>query len=136
MKLLSSKENSCRLLVSWSKTGIVIITSLAIYSPPKHVIKKEQYITFFKTLGNSFIATGDYNVKYTHWESRLILPKGHELLKAIKVMNLATLFIDPPTGHPMIKTPLIYWTSVLSRTFLKITVTSSPVLNCPQIILL
>jgi len=49
------------------------ITISVTYSPSKHIIKKEQYINFFKTLGNRFIAAGDYNAKYMHWESRLIL---------------------------------------------------------------
>jgi len=41
------------------------ITISAVYSPPKHVIKSEQYINFFETLSNRFIATGDYNAKHT-----------------------------------------------------------------------
>lgn len=67
------------------------ITISAIYSPPKHTIKNEQYVTFFKTLENRFIAVGDYNAKHTHWGSRLIQPKGRELLKAIEIMILSTV---------------------------------------------
>jgi len=40
------------------------ITISATYSLPKHTIKKEQYINFFKTLGNRFITAGDYNAKH------------------------------------------------------------------------
>jgi len=65
---------------------------------PKHTIKKEQYIAFFKTLVNRFIAAGDCNAKYTHWGLRLILPEGREL--AIEAMNLATLSTGEPTYWP------------------------------------
>jgi len=41
------------------------ITISAVYSPPKHTIKSEQYIKFLKTLGNRFIAAGEYNAKHT-----------------------------------------------------------------------
>jgi len=80
------------------------ITILVTYSPPKHIIKKEQYINFFKTLGYRFIAAGDCNAKHTHWGSRLILPKGCKLLKAIKVMK-------PYPGKPT------YWPSDYKKTF-------------------
>lgn len=49
------------------------VTLVAIYSPPKHIIKQEQYIRFFKILGkggNRFIAGEDYNAKYPWWDSR------------------------------------------------------------------
>jgi len=49
MKSVSSKENSYRLLASWSRTaiyGCIIIS--ATYAPPKHTIKI--YITFLKYL--------------------------------------------------------------------------------------
>jgi len=87
-------------------TGIMVvdqngcITISATYLLSKHIIKKEQYITFFKTFGNRFIAARDYNAKYIHWGSRLILPKGRELLKAIEAMNLAILSTGEPTYWP------------------------------------
>jgi len=40
------------------------ITISAVYSPPKNVIKSEQYIKFLEILGNRFIAAGDYNAKH------------------------------------------------------------------------
>jgi len=73
------------------------ITISATYSPLKHIIKKEQYINFFKTLGNRFIAAGDYNAILTYWRSRLILPEGPELLKIIEAVNLAILSTGEPT---------------------------------------
>jgi len=81
------------------------ITISATYSSPKHIIKKEQYINFFKTLGYRFIAAGDYNAKHTHWRLRLILPR--ELLKVIEAMKLC-LQENLPTGYPTTKRLLIY----------------------------
>jgi len=46
------------------------ITISALYSPPKHTIKKKQYIAFFKTLDNRFIVARDYNAKHTNTEDR------------------------------------------------------------------
>lgn len=43
----------------------------AVYCPPKHKIKKDYFIKFFKSLGNRFIAGGDYNAKHTFWGLRL-----------------------------------------------------------------
>jgi len=92
-------------IVAKDQNGCIIIS--VIYSSPKHIIKNTIY-SFFKTLGNRFIAAGDYNVKHIHWGSILILPEGRELLKAIKAVNLATLSTGEPTGHPTIKRLLIY----------------------------
>jgi hypothetical protein len=40
-------------------------TVSAIYCPPKHHKRYDDYYRFFKTLGNHFIAGGDYNAKNT-----------------------------------------------------------------------
>lgn len=42
------------------------ITISAIYSPPKHNIKKEQYLHFFGTLGSKFIAGGIITPNIAH----------------------------------------------------------------------
>jgi len=73
------------------------ITISAVYSLPKHVIRSEQYINFLETLGNRFIAAGDYNAKHTQWGSRLTSPRERELLKAIDTMNLSTVSTGEPT---------------------------------------
>jgi hypothetical protein len=55
------------------------VSSLIIsadYLPPKHIVKQEQLETFHNTLGQQFIAGGDYNTKHTAWGSRLITPRG------------------------------------------------------------
>lgn len=72
----------------------------AIYSPPKHNIKKDLYIDFFKSLGNRFIAGGDYNAKNTFWGSRLTSTKGRELYNAIRCMNLTVFSTGEPTYWP------------------------------------
>ena len=65
-----------------------VLTIYAIYSPPKHKIKRDKYIKFFKSLGERFIAGGDYNANHTVWGSGLISMKGRELLSAIFHLNL------------------------------------------------
>lgn len=64
------------------KTKSYGLTITAIYCPPRHAIKKEQYINFLNTQGNRFIVGGDFNAKHTHWGSRLTTTKGRELLAA------------------------------------------------------
>ena len=72
----------------------------AIYSPPKHSIKKDDYEEFFKTLGNRFLAGGDYNAKHTIWGSRLISPKGRQLKLAIDSLHLNVFSTGEPTYWP------------------------------------
>lgn len=38
----------------------------AIYSPPRHYIKEEQYDQLIVRLGNNFIIGGDFNAKHTY----------------------------------------------------------------------
>ena len=63
------------------------LTIAAIYCLPKHTIKAKQFQHFYASLGHRFLAGGDYNAKHTHWGSRLIAPRGRELLKAISHTN-------------------------------------------------
>jgi hypothetical protein len=83
-------------LSEWN--GNCIISS--IYSPPRHVIKAQQYQDFFKNLGNKFIVGGDFNAKHKHWGSRLITPKGKQLLEAINESKLEILSTGCPTYWP------------------------------------
>lgn len=78
--------------------GPIIIAS--IYCPPKYAIKKEMFQQFYDTLGPRFIAGGDYNAKHTHWGSRLITPKGRELLKTMDANNLDYISTGEPTYWP------------------------------------
>lgn len=76
------------------RIGNLVIS--AVYCPPKHRISSDLFTNYFKTLGNRFIAGGDYNAKHTRWGSRLITPKGRQLWQSISQANSSTL----STGHP------------------------------------
>lgn len=76
------------------------LTVSAVYFPPKHAVKKEEFEQYFKQLGNRFLAGGDYNAKHTHWGSRLINPKGRQLLMAINDNNYKHLSTGEPTYWP------------------------------------
>lgn len=76
------------------------ITLAATYCPPKHSISAEQFKDFFQMLGPRFIALGDYNAKHTHWGSRLITPRGRQLLRTMKDNNMQHLSTGEPTYWP------------------------------------
>lgn len=76
------------------------ITISALYCPPRHTIKEEHFNDYFKTLGNRFIAAGDYNAKHTFWGSRLTLPRGRELFKCVQTGNLIVTSTGQPTYWP------------------------------------
>lgn len=80
----------------WS--GPIIIS--AVYSPPKHTIKQEDYEDFFKSLGLRFIVGGDFNAKHTFWGSRIITPKGRQLLFSINKLRLGVASTGEPTYWP------------------------------------
>lgn len=81
-----------------TKNYEIIVT--AIYCPPRHTIKKEQYIEFLETQGHRFIIGGDFNAKHTHWGSRLITTKGKELFNAAKQTKCEILSTGKPTYWP------------------------------------
>jgi hypothetical protein len=76
------------------------ITITAVYCPPKHNNKYNEYERFFKTLGHRFIAGGDFNAKNTFWGSRLTTTKGRELHTAMRNNNLQHLSTGQPTYWP------------------------------------
>jgi hypothetical protein len=78
--------------------GSLIIS--AVYLPPKHIVKQEQLETFYNTLGQQFIAGGDYNAKHTAWGSRLIMPRGREIYKTMEHLHLRHLSTGEPTFWP------------------------------------
>lgn len=80
------------------RTGPIVLA--AVYSPPKHNIKKEHYLDFFSTLDKRFIAAGDYNAKHTFWSSRTILSKGRELMGVIDEAQLEVISSGEPTYWP------------------------------------
>lgn len=76
------------------------LTIAALYSPPRYSISAEEYYDFLSTLGSHFIVAGDWNSKHTAWGSRLITPKGRNLLKAIQQHNSSFLSTGEPTYWP------------------------------------
>lgn len=50
----------------------------AVYSPPRHHVSKTDYVDFLQSIG-TFVIGGDFNVKHTHWCSRLTTPKGRSI---------------------------------------------------------
>lgn len=72
----------------------------AIYCPPKHNNTTYQYIDYLKTLGNRYIAGGDFNAKNTIWGSRLTNAKGRQLLDAIYSTNSRFISTGEPTYWP------------------------------------
>jgi hypothetical protein len=66
------------------------LTILAVYLPPKHKVKQEQLEDFCNTLECRFIAGGDYSANHTDWGSRLITPRGCEVLKAMERNNYSS----------------------------------------------
>jgi hypothetical protein len=72
----------------------------AIYCPPKHTIKAEQFQHFYTSLGHRFLAGEDYNAKHTHWGSRLVAPRGRNLLKATQEENLMYVSRGESTYSP------------------------------------
>lgn len=83
-----------------TKTKNHEITITALYCPPKHGIKREQFIEFLNTQGYRYIIGGDYNAKHTHWGSRLINTKGRELLEACIRSRCETVSTGRPTYWP------------------------------------
>jgi exonuclease III len=82
------------------ENSVGLITISAVYLPPKHTVKQENLEDFYGTLRRRFIAGGGYNAKHTDWGSRLITPRGHEVLKTIERNNLKHLSMGNPTYWP------------------------------------
>jgi hypothetical protein len=70
------------------------------YLPSRHTVKQVQLAAFYSTLGRRFIAGGDYNAKHTDWGSRLITPRGREILRTMEQLNLPHLSTGEPTYWP------------------------------------
>jgi hypothetical protein len=52
-------------------------------------------------MNSHFITAGDFNAKHTHWGSRLITTKGHELHKAVADTGCEIVSTGKPTYWPM-----------------------------------
>lgn len=78
--------------------GNIVIS--AVYCPPKHNIKKMDFVEFFETLGDKFLAGGDYNSKHIRWGSRLSTTKGKQLNEAMIENQLDFSSSGHPTYWP------------------------------------
>lgn len=78
------------------------LTLSAVYCPPRFILSEAEFLNFFKTLGDKFIAAGDYNAKHKFWGSRTSNPKGKQLYKVIinKQNNLDIESPGKPTYWP------------------------------------
>jgi hypothetical protein len=71
-----------------------------MYSPPRNRIEVENYTNVLQHLGNQFRVGGDWNAKRINWGSRLITPKGRNLLQSITNYNCLYLSKGEPTYWP------------------------------------
>ena len=76
------------------------LTLTSVYCPPRHKILHDKFLNFFSTLGQKFIAAGDYNAKHTYWGSRLISPRGNQLYNTITANNFDVVSSGEPTYWP------------------------------------
>ena len=70
-------------IFSYLRPRRIFIKNLFIFCPPRHSISKEQFSSFFETLGPKFLAGGNFNAKHTNWGSRLITPKWRSFFNSI-----------------------------------------------------
>lgn len=77
-----------------------------VYCPPRHNIKKNLYIAELNSFGPRVIVGGDFNAEHIAWGSRLITPKGRELLQAINECACDVISSRKPT----------YWPAELNKT--------------------
>lgn len=73
------------------------LTVSAVYCPPRHNLKKEDFQNFFQTLGPTFITGEKYNSKNTMWGSRITTTKGRELSYVLHEHNYSFLSTGTPT---------------------------------------
>lgn len=76
------------------------MTISSVYCPPRHNLTKNDFKTFFETLGNNFVCGGDFNSKHTHWGSRIITPKGRALYNLMQEENYQFLSAGESTYWP------------------------------------
>jgi hypothetical protein len=77
--------------------SVGLLTISAVYLPPIYTVKQAQLEYFYNTLGRQFIEGGDYNAKHD-WGSRLITPRGRQVLKKWK--ETKHLSMGEPTYWP------------------------------------
>jgi hypothetical protein len=73
------------------------LTVNAIYCPPSYNNYANEFKTLFDKMSSCFIIGGDFNAKHTHWGSKLITTKGHELYKAVADTGCEIVSTGKPT---------------------------------------
>lgn len=72
----------------------------AAYCPSLHRPNKESLDEYLQSLGNSFLAGGDFNAKHLHWGSRIPSPRGRILLSIMQQNHFSHLSTYQPTYWP------------------------------------
>ena len=112
-ELLKYEEDSIQATPIKVKGFPYEITITAVYCPPRRNLKKEQFETFFQTLGPKFIAGDDYNSKHTLWGSHLTTAKGRKLSKTIQEKTIHFYQLEHQhTGLLTETKSRIYWISL------------------------
>jgi exonuclease III len=79
-----------------------VLTVAVIYSPPRHNLKREDYINTLQHFSSNFIIGRDFNSKNTYWGSRLTMQKALHCTKLLKTVTVKfTLRGNQPTGRQM-----------------------------------
>jgi len=78
----------------------------SFYSPPRHFIRQKNYVNFINSLGNSFIAGGDFNAKHSMWGCFSNNHKGQSVHSVITNNHHSFVSLTSPT----------YWPSFIKRT--------------------
>lgn len=97
-------------IFEWSSTEIQLIairlsslqpktTLAAIYCPPNTRITREDFTNCFTHIPKPFLMGGDFNAKHTWWASRIINPRGRELLSCIQNNNYLAMSTGAPTFY-------------------------------------
>ncbi|KOC60079.1 RNA-directed DNA polymerase from mobile element jockey [Habropoda laboriosa] len=63
-------------------------TTITVQTQPRHKMGLQKWQEYFETLGDKYIAAGDYNAKHPTWDSRTITPRGRILEIYAKGNNL------------------------------------------------
>ena len=82
------------------QTNSNYIQMSAVYTPPRHKMAFQKWEQYFQSLGDKYIAVGNFNAKHRLWGSRINKPRGRTLEKYIGTSNLNILSTGRPTYWP------------------------------------
>lgn len=96
------------------RTDPALLMISNVQSPPKHVIKKERYLTFLVTSGNKFIAGGNYFAKHPKWGSRRLCRKETNFCPILYIRQIdLNLFWKKLGGRAELYVPLIIYNGIV-----------------------